>query len=276
MAYAYDNDDFSRYYDTLVSEHLPQADLWIDTVGKIYADVIQRTIVDEHSSTLVVDLGCGTADDLISFQELFATKNLHFLGIDLSQAMLDRAKEKLKNLSASAIELRQGNITNFSSYLENRLADCILLPAGTFHHLITDRERQEFLNHVQRSLRPVTGLCAVYLLPDAMIHVEPSKEASDPTKFQMIAAENQQQADQDWVCQQRFAFDGPPKIELAWKLRTCSAEKLIALFLANQFEVMFCCVNGKDLITYDAYRSLSSMDHSTPVILVVRTKNSIN
>jgi ubiquinone/menaquinone biosynthesis C-methylase UbiE len=276
MAYAYDNDDFSRYYDTLVSEHLSQVNLWIDTVEKIYADIIRQTIVDEHSTTFVVELGCGTADNLISFQKLFATKNLHFLGIDLSQAMLDRAKEKLKNLSASPIELRQGNITSFSTCLEKRLADCILLPAGTFHHLITDHERQEFLNHVRRSLRPATGLCAVYLLPDAMIHAEPSKEASDPTKFQMIAAVNQQQADQEWICQQKFAFNGPPKIELAWQLRTCSAEKLIAIFLANQFEVMLCCVNGNDLITYEAYRSLSSMDHSTPVIIVVRTKNNTN
>ena len=260
MAYAYDDDDFSRYYDTLVHEHLPQENLWIDTVGRLYADVIQRTIVDEHSDTLVVDLGCGTAEDLIYFQEVFADRKLRFIGIDLSQAMLDRAKEKLRNLSSSAIELRQGNITNFSACLEKQLADCILLPAGTFHHLITDHERQEFLNHVRRSLRPVTGLCAVYLLPDSMIHVEMSNDSPNPSKFQMVAAENHQHTDQEWICQQTFAFDGPAKGELTWQLRTCSPAKLIDLFLANQLEVVLCCVNGKDLITYEAFRSLSSVE----------------
>ncbi|CAF3295256.1 unnamed protein product, partial [Rotaria sp. Silwood2] len=136
-----------------------------------YTEIIQRTFRD-NKQTIIVELGCGTGENLIYFKEFFPNKNLKLIGIDHSHAMLNRAKEKLTNQSNNQIELLHGNLTNFADCFETQKIDCILLPAGTFHHLITDNERQEFINNIQQTLRIETGLFAIYLFPDSLIQIE--------------------------------------------------------------------------------------------------------
>jgi SAM-dependent methyltransferase len=275
MSYAYDNDEFSRYYDAFVAEHLPADVYWLNTVKNIYTEVIQQTVI-ANQPTIVVELGCGTGENLIYLKNSFQNENIQFIGIDHSQAMLDRAKEKLINQSAISIEFLHGDLTNFSKCLETKIIDCILLPAGTFHHLITDIERQEFINNIRQTLRSETGLFLIYLFPDSLIHVEPTPTSTDQEKLRLISAENIQQTDQEWLCQQTFEFDIPPKIELSWQLRTCSISKLIHLFLSNNFQVIFCCLNGKDLLSYNEEIASSLKNISTPVILVFRTIKNTN
>jgi len=274
MSYAYDNDEFSRYYDTFV-EQLPSDIYWVETIQNVYTEIIQRTFID-NQSTIILELGCGTGDDLIYYKNYFKNSNIKLISIDHSQAMLNRAKEKLINQSINSIEFLHGNLTNFSKCFETKIIDCILLPAGTFHHLITDIERQEFIINIQQTLRPETGLFAIYLLPDSLVHVEPTVNPNVQEKFQLISVENIQQTDNEWICKQIFEFDIPPKIELSWQLRTCSISKLIHLFILNNFEIIFCCLNGKDLLLYNE-NILSSLNNiSTPVILVFRTIKNTN
>jgi SAM-dependent methyltransferase len=272
MSYAYDNDEFSHYYDRLVDEHLPRAELWIDTVNQIYKNIIERTIVNDPSATSsVIELGCGTGSNLIEFQTMLINQgNIRFIGIDHSHAMLARAKDKLDKLSTRSIIVQHGNLTDFADSFAYQSIDCILLPAGTFHHLIDDCQRDDFLRNVRRALRSDTGLCAVYLLPDSMIHVQlTSDHEHHDNRFRLISTDNQQEKNNEWLCQQTFTLDERKPIELTWQLRTCSASTLIQLFHRHRFQVKFCCLNGKDLLTYDEYCSLSSIDCSTPVILVV-------
>jgi SAM-dependent methyltransferase len=276
MSYAYDNDEFSRYYDTFVAEHVSPDVYWTDTLNQIYIEVIQRTFID-NQCTIIVELGCGTGENLIYLKNFFQNKNMKFIGIDHSEAMLTRAKEKLiNNQLNNSIEFLHDNLTNFSECLERKLIDCILLPAGTFHHLITDNERQQFLTNLQQTLRPETGLFLIYLLPDSLIHFEVTPDYNSQEKFQLISTENIQQTDGEWICKQTFEFNNPLKIELSWQLRTCIISKLVQLFLSNNFEAIFCCLNGKDLLLYNE-NILSTLNHrSTPVILVFRTIKSTN
>ena len=271
MSYAYDNEEFSRYYDAFVAEHVSPDVYWTDTLKQIYTDVIQRTFVDNQCA-IVVELGCGTGENLIYLQNYFKDKNVKFIGIDHSEPMLTRAREKLTNQTNNSIEFLHGNLTNFSECLGTKLIDCILLPAGTYHHLITDDERQQFLTNIQRTLRPETGLFLLYLLPDLLIHIDATPDPHSEDKFQLISTENIQQTDGEWICKQIFQFDVPPKIELSWQLRTCIISKLIKLYLSNNFEVSFCCLNGKELRTYNN-DVLSTLNHlSTPVILIFSNK----
>ena len=287
MSSAYENEAFSHFYDRLVAEHLPHDDLWIDSVDEIYLEIIRRSFSSTEKEKLVVELGCGTGDNLLNFAKLYTGQHeqVRFVGIDLSEAMLNRAKEKLAiNPSIDTIEFHQGNMIKLDGLVESESADCILIPAGTFHHLTNDEERQQLIEQIRRALRSETGLCGIYLLPEAMIHVETSgdDDAGDEEvgehaeRFRMISSKNQQTDDGDWICDQTFTFDGPPKVELNWQLRTCSAKKLIKLFQENDLQVTHCCVNGKDLISYDEYCSLSSLDASKPVIIVFRTRKSTN
>jgi SAM-dependent methyltransferase len=275
MSYAYDNDEFSRYYDTFVAEHIPSDVFFLKTVKNVYAEIIQRTFID-NQCTIALELGCGTGENLIYLKNFFKNRNIKFIGIDHSQAMLDRAREKLIDQSINSIEYLHGNLTNFSECLEAKTVDCILLPAGTFHHLITDTERQELISNIQQKLRPETGLFAIYLFPDSLIHVEPTSNSNDQEKLKLISAENIQQSDNEWICKQIFEFDIPPKIELSWQLRTCSISKVIHLFISNNFQLIFCCLNGKDLQLYNENIVSSLNNISTPVILVFRTIKNTN
>ncbi|CAF1343717.1 unnamed protein product [Rotaria sordida] len=276
MSYAYDNDEFSRYYDTFVAEHVSQDIYWTDTVKQVYAEIIQRTFID-NQQTIIVELGCGTGENLIYFSQYFQNKNLKFIGIDHSQSMLNRAKEKLINQSnINQIEYLHGSLTNFADCLKTQKIDCILLPAGTFHHLITDNERQEFINNIQQTLRFQTGLFAIYLFPDSLIRIESIDNLNNENKLKLISIENLQQNNNEWLCKQTFEFNIPPKIQLSWQLRTCSILKLINLFISNNFEILFCCLNGKDLQPYNENISYSLMNMTTPVILVFRTIKNTN
>ncbi|CAF3663468.1 unnamed protein product [Rotaria sp. Silwood1] len=275
MSYAYDNDEFSRYYDTFVAEHVPHDIYWTNTVKQVYTEIIQRTFCDNQQK-IIVELGCGTGENLIYFQEYFQNKDLKFIGIDHSYAMLNRAKEKLINQSNNQIEYLHGSLTNFANYFETQKIDCILLPAGTFHHLITDNERQEFINNIQRTLRIETGLFAIYLFPDSLIHIESVDKSETEDKLKLISVENIQQNDNEWLCKQTFEFNVPPKVEISWQLRTCSTFKLINLFISNNFEILYCCLNGKDLLPYNENISYSLMNNSTPVIIVFRTIKNTN
>lgn len=275
MSYAYDNDEFSHYYDTFVAEHVPADIYHLDTIKNVYTEIIQRTFVDNECA-VIVELGCGTGENLIYWKKFFENFNIKLIGIDHSQAMLDRAQEKSIKQSINSIEYINGSLTNFGKCLERKIIDCILVPAGTFHHLITDTQRQEFIVNIQQTLRPETGLFVLYLMPDSLIRVEAEVNSNDEEKLKLISAENIQQIDNEWICKQTFEFNVPPKIELSWQLRTCSISKLIQLFISKNFQLVFTCLNGKDLEFYDEKNISLFNNISTPVILVFRTIKNTN
>jgi ubiquinone/menaquinone biosynthesis C-methylase UbiE len=251
--------------------------LWIDTIDRVYAEIIRKTSIEQDRTQLVIELGCGTGDHLVQWHRMLSDERVQFIGIDHSEAMLERAREKGPLLPSERVELLRGDMRDFADLLlQGRLADCILVTAGTFHHLVSDEDRENFLQQIQRSLRPETGLCAVYLLPDNMIHADETSSPSDSGPMQMLATNNQQLNDQDWLCQQIFALHGPSKVNLSWQLRTCKASKLIDLFHSHQFQTMFCSINGRDLLHYDHSCPLPSTNDSTPILIVVRSVKSSN
>jgi ubiquinone/menaquinone biosynthesis C-methylase UbiE len=277
MAYAYDNEEFSRYYDTFVAEHVSNDTYYTDTVQGLYDEVIQRSFV-ANQCAVIVDLGCGTGDDLNHFKERFQKENIRLIGVDHSQAMLTRAKEKLNDQTNNSIDFIHSDLTNFTDCLPISPVDCILLPAGTFHHLITNTQRQQFISNLRQVLRPDTGLFLIYLMPDSFIRIDVTPSENSEDKFRLISSENLPQTDDDeWICKQTFELNVPPKIELSWQLRTCCIPKLVKNFRTNGLEIAFCSFNGKDLVLFHETLLPSLNSISTPVILVFRTiKHTIN
>lgn len=271
MAYAYDNEEFSRYYDTFVAEHVSNDVYYTDTVHELYDEVIQRSLIGNQHA-VIVDLGCGTGDDLMHFKKRFQKENIQLIGVDHSQAMLTRAKEKLNDQTNNPIEFVHSDLTNFADCLPIKPVDCILLPAGTFHHLITNTQRQQFISNLRQVLRPDTGLFLIYLMPDSFIHIDVTPSENTEDKFRLISSENLPQTEDDeWICKQTFELDVPPKIELSWQLRTCCIPKLVKTFQLNGLEMVFCSFNGKDLLAFNETLLSSLNSISTPVILVFRT-----
>ncbi|CAF4434744.1 unnamed protein product, partial [Adineta steineri] len=136
--------------------------------------------------------------------------------------------------------------------------------------------------NIQQPLRPQTGLFAIYLMPDCYIYIgePPIDNSNNQDRLQLISVENTQQNNSnngEWICKQTFEFNIPPKIELSWQLRTCNISKFIQLFLQNNFEPVFCCLNGKELLSYDEnISSFLNNNNSTPVILVFRSIKNTN
>jgi tRNA (cmo5U34)-methyltransferase len=97
----------------------------------------------------VLDVGCGAGNYTLKLLE--SLPNLDATLIDLSQPMLDRARERVSRATAGRITTIQGDIR------EAKLPDeefDIILAAAVLHHLRTDQEWREVFTAFHRALRP--------------------------------------------------------------------------------------------------------------------------
>ncbi len=97
----------------------------------------------------VLDVGCGAGNYALKLLEFLS--NLDATLIDLSQPMLDRARERVSRATTGRITTIQADIR------EARLADGnfdIVLAAAVLHHLRTDQEWRDVFTAFYRVLRP--------------------------------------------------------------------------------------------------------------------------
>jgi tRNA (cmo5U34)-methyltransferase len=96
----------------------------------------------------VLDVGCGAGNYTLKLLE--SLPNLDATLIDLSQPMLDRARERVSRATSGRITTLQANIR------EARLPDGgfdIVLAAAVLHHLRTDQEWRDVFTALHRALR---------------------------------------------------------------------------------------------------------------------------
>lgn len=91
----------------------------------------------------VLDLACGTGRLTIPL----AQKGLKTTGLEISQPMLERAKEKADGLD---IKWLQGDITNFD--LDDKF-DLITLAGNSFQALLTHQDQQKLLRCIKSHLK---------------------------------------------------------------------------------------------------------------------------
>jgi tRNA (cmo5U34)-methyltransferase len=97
----------------------------------------------------VLDVGCGGGNYTLKLLE--SLPNLDATLIDLSQPMLDRARERVSRATAGRITTIQADIR------EVKLLDGefdIVLAAAVLHHLRTDEEWQNVFKALHRTLHP--------------------------------------------------------------------------------------------------------------------------
>src|SRR5947209_1295588 len=97
----------------------------------------------------VLDVGCGAGNYTLKLLEFLP--NLDVSLIDLSQPMLDRAKERISRATAGRITTIRGDIREVE--LPDGHFD-ILLAAAVLHHLRTDAEWHTVVAAFYRALRP--------------------------------------------------------------------------------------------------------------------------
>ena len=101
----------------------------------------------------VLELGCGTGRVLVPLVHCCA----YIHGIDLSEAMTSRCREKLRHdrIPVRKAHVQVGDITSFDL---GRKFDLIIAPFRVFQNLETDKEVGGFFDGVQRHLSP-KGTC---------------------------------------------------------------------------------------------------------------------
>jgi len=111
----------------------------------------------------ILDLGCGAGNYTLKLLERLP--NLDATLIDLSQPMLDRARERVSQATAGRITTIRGDIRNVE--LPDGQFD-IVLAAAVLHHLRADQEWRDVFTAFHRALRP-GGSVWVFDLVDSSI-----------------------------------------------------------------------------------------------------------
>lgn len=102
----------------------------------------------------VLDLGCGPATQLAMVARL--NPDIHFIGVDLSEEMLEKATAYVQKRNLSNIEFKLADITNLSCF-ENESMDAVISTL-VLHHLPDIEMLDLTFAEVKRVLKPEGGL----------------------------------------------------------------------------------------------------------------------
>src|SRR6516165_9943548 len=144
-------DEIRRRFDADVDRF---SDLEIGQAATVDAPLAMALVAEAAATTTpqarhVLDVGCGAGNYTLKLLE--SLPDLDATLIDLSQPMLDRARERVSRATSGRITTIQADIR------EARLADGefdIVLAAAVLHHLRTDQEWRDVFTALYRALRP--------------------------------------------------------------------------------------------------------------------------
>jgi SAM-dependent methyltransferase len=187
----------------------------------------------------VLELACGTGRITIPI----ALRGVAIDGLDFSESMLQGARERATN-NGVAITFYQGDLRQLRF---EATYDFIFLPTGTFMHLLTRADAEEFLSGVRRALTP-TGVVAIDVYNPTMswLKVFPLPTTSKETTFQhrrthehiTVATTADYHADRQIVTQRhRYTFADGTVHESVVVLKLYFPVELEALLYYNGFTI---------------------------------------
>lgn len=154
------DENVARVFDDMISRSIP-----------LYADV-QRSIpvlasLLDHDPIRVFDLGCSTGTSLIHLARTLPDRNLELIGIDNSQAMLDKCHQKLESLKlAEQIQTHLSDISTFE------IQDASIILMNYTLQFVAKESRPSILQKLFQSIRPGGFL----LVSEKVIHEQPAMD----------------------------------------------------------------------------------------------------
>lgn len=151
------DENVARVFDDMISRSIP-----------LYADV-QRSLpvlagLLDHDPIQIVDLGCSTGTSLIHLAQSLPDRNLELIGVDNSQAMLEKCQEKLiatqltNQIATHCADISQFEFANVSVVLMNYTLQFVSVQA-----------RPQILRRIGDSIQPGGFL----LVSEKVVHQEP-------------------------------------------------------------------------------------------------------
>jgi arsenite methyltransferase len=117
----------------------------------------------------VLDLGCGPATQLAMVARL--NPETHFIGMDLSNEMLNKAHAYIEQQNLTNIDFQQGDITQLSTLADTSI-DAVMSTVA-LHHLPDIEALERTFAEIKRILKPGGGLYLVdfgHLKSEKSIH----------------------------------------------------------------------------------------------------------
>ena len=148
----YPEPELARVPDATVESFAGVANHW--TLGRI------------EPGEVVLDLGCGAGTDLLIAAQMTGTTG-RVIGIDMTPAMLDRARDSAREMGLENIELHESLIESLP--LEDASVDVVL--SNGVIDLVPDKDA--VFDEIDRVLRPGGRL----QVADVVIHTEVSEDA---------------------------------------------------------------------------------------------------
>jgi tRNA (cmo5U34)-methyltransferase len=151
--------------DTLFNTDSPSQDFsFNEQVAEVFDDMLERSIPCYHqvmkmtaqliapfvtSHDRIYDLGCSTGKPLLTLASHFGNETLEYVGIDNSQAMINKAKRKAELFTnTSQIDFLLGDITRIE------LAPCKVILLNYTLQFLRPLERADFLRKIHGALLP--------------------------------------------------------------------------------------------------------------------------
>ena len=157
--FAFD-DNVARVFDDMISRSIP-----------LYADV-QRSVpvlanLLEHDPIKVVDLGCSTGTSLIHLARSLPSRRLELIGIDNSEAMLKKCREKLATLGLDdSVQTFHSDVSDFE------FADASVVLMNYTLQFIEVQSRLQVLQKINKHLSPGGFL----LVSEKVAHEQPAMD----------------------------------------------------------------------------------------------------
>ena len=178
-------------YDRLFSELNPNcgefefdekvANVFDDMISRsvpLYTDV-QRSVpvlldLLDHEHLKVIDLGCSTGTSLIHVANILPHRTLDLIGVDNSEAMLKKCREKISSVAQGrldansrklieSIELHQAHVQDF------QFSDASAVLMNYTLQFVSLNDRPEVLSRIRSSIRPGGFL----LVSEKVVHDRP-------------------------------------------------------------------------------------------------------
>lgn len=190
-------------------------------IASLIADTVSKV---NPLATEILDIGCGAGNYSIRIASLISKAN--FWLNDLSENMLKKAEERLKNCTSGKISTLFGDIREVN--LPEKNFD-VVIAATSLHHLREDDQWHSVFSKIYKSLK--TG--GSFWISDLIVHDTPAVNDVIWQNYDEFLLKNVGEEMRNWVYQQMEIEDSPRSLNFQIEVLKGAGFKTIEILHKN-------------------------------------------